>query len=109
MEKNFRNGISTCNPVDFDKEYLLHTANYAIEHGFTHYQFIGPIHNPVKGNIDGMVFYRKYARFNEVKNAEYVRYAIETANEVCEKLSKAGVKSYMWHHELELPTGFEES
>jgi hypothetical protein len=95
--------------VDFDKEYLLHTANYAIEHGFTHYQFIGPIHNPVKGNIDGMVFYRKYARFNEVKNAEYVRYAIETANEVCEKLSKAGVKSYMWHHELELPTGFEES
>ena len=49
-------GISTCNPVDFDKEYLLYTAKYAIEHGCKHYQFIGPIHNPEKGNLDGMIF-----------------------------------------------------
>ena len=72
MKIIFRNGISVSNPVDFNREYLLRSANYAIEHGFTHYQFIGPIHNPVKGNIDGMVFYRKYACFNDVKNAEYV-------------------------------------
>ncbi len=109
MKTIFRKGISACNPVDFDKKYLLHTANYTIEHGFNHYQFIGPIHDPVKGNIDGMIFYRKYARFNDAKNAEYVRYAMETANEVCEKLNAAGVKSYMWHHELELPAGFEEA
>ncbi len=109
MEKTKINGISTCNPVDFDREYLLFTANYAIERGFRHYQFIGPIHDPIKGNIDGMTFYRKYARFNGAKNAEYVRYATETANEICEKLNAAGVKSYMWHHELELPVGFEEA
>ncbi len=102
-------GISTCNPVDFDKEYLLYTARYAIEHKFNHYQFIGPIHNPEKGNIDGMIFYRKYAQFNGVKNAEYVNYALECANQVCDELQKAGVKSYMWHHELELPEGFEEA
>lgn len=109
MNEQTRIGISTCNPVDFDKEYLLHTARYAIKRGFNHYQFIGPIHNPVKGNIDGMIFYRKYARFNGVKDAEYVRYAIETANQVCDELSAAGVKTYMWHHELELPAGFEEA
>ncbi len=102
-------GISTCNPVDFDKEYLLYTAKYAIEHGCKHYQFIGPIHNPEKGNLDGMIFYRKYAQFNNAKNAEYVRYSIETANQVCDELAAAGVKSYMWHHELELPVGFEEN
>ena len=101
-------GISTSNPVDFDKEYLLYTANYAIEHGIKHYQFIGPIHDPVKGNIDGMILYRKYAEFNAKKDVQYVRYAIETAGQVCDELAFAGIKSYMWHHELELPIGFEE-
>lgn len=102
-------GISTSNPVDFEREYLLHTANYAIAHKQTHYQFIGPIHNPVKGNIDGMIFYRKYATFNGVKDNAYVEHCLETTNEVLDKLSNAGVKTYMWHHELELPTGFEEN
>ena len=101
-------GISTANPVDFEKEYLMRTARYAIEHGIKHYQFIGPIHNPVKGNIDGMIFYRKYAEFNAEKDKKYVRYAIECARQVCDELALAGVKSYMWHHELELPVGFEE-
>lgn len=107
MKKEIK-GISTCNPVDFDKEYLLHTAGYAIEHGIKHYQFIGPIHNPVKGNIDGMIFYRKYAEFNAEKDKEYVRYAIEVTGQVCDELAFAEIKSYMWHHELELPVGFEE-
>ena len=101
-------GISTSNPVDFEREYLLHTANYAIEHGIKHYQFIGPIHNPVKGNIDGMTFYRKYAEFYGVKDNAYVQYCLQTTNEVLDKLSNVGIKSYMWHHELELPVGFEE-
>ena len=101
-------GISVSNPVDFNKEYLLKTARYAISHGQNHYQFIGPIHDPEKGNVDGMIFYRKYARFNHKKNAAYVRYCIETINEVCVELAAAGIKSYMWHHELELPEGFEE-
>ena len=102
-------GISVCNPVDFNREYLLTTAKYAVEHNCNHYQFIGPIHDPVKGNIDGMIFYGKYARFNSEKNADYVRYATATANEVCDVLSVAGVKTYMWHHELELPAGFEQA
>ena len=102
-------GISACNPVDFDEEYLLHTARYAIEHGHNHYQFIGPIHDPKRGNIDGMIFYRKYEQFNGVKDADYVRYCIKAGNRVCEELSAAGIKSYMWHHELELPEGFEEN
>ena len=102
-------GISTSNPVDFEREYLLHTANYAIAHKQTHYQFIGPIHNPVKGNIDGMIFYRKYATFNGVKDNAYVEHCLQTTNEVLDKLSNAGIKTYMWHHELELPTGFEEN
>ena len=80
-------GISVSNPVDFNKEYLLYTARYAIEHGIKHYQFIGPIHNPVRGNIDGMIFYRKYAEFNGSKDAEYVRYAIESARQVCDELT----------------------
>lgn len=102
-------GISTANPVDFERDYLIHTAKYAIAHKQTHYQFIGPIHNPIKGNLDGMTYYRKYARFNDVKDKAYVDYCLKTTNEVLDMLSPAGIKSYMWHHELELPVGFEEA
>ena len=103
------NGISVCNPVNLDRDHLLRTAEYAIQHGVKHYQFIGPIHNPEVGNVDGMVFYRKYARFNDEKNADYVRFCMEVVNETCEKLSAAGVKTYMWHHELEVPEGFRDA
>lgn len=107
MEKR-QFGISVCNPTVFDRDYLLKTADYAIHHGVKHYQFIGPIHNPEIGNVDGMVFYRKYARFNDEKNADYIQFCLKTVNEVCEKLSAAGVKTYMWHHELELPERFRD-
>ena len=103
------NGISVCNPVNLDRDHLLRTAEYAITHGVTHYQFIGPIHNPEVGNVDGMVLYRKYARFNNEKNEGYVRFCMDVVNEVCDKLSAAGVKTYMWHHELEVPEGFRDA
>ncbi len=101
------NGIAVCNPVDLDREYMLFTADYAISHGINHYQIVGPIHNPEKGNIDGMLFYRKYSQFNNEKNEEYVRFCEDCVNEVLEKLSAAGIKSYMWHHELEVPEHFK--
>ena len=47
-------GMAVCNPVDVKKKYLLHAVDYAIQNGFNHLQIIGPIHDPVKGNIDGM-------------------------------------------------------
>ena len=103
------NGIAVCNPVDLDRDYMLFTADYAIKHGVNHYQIVGPIHNPEKGNIDGMLFYRKYSQFNDEKNDEYVRFCMDSVNEVLEKLSAAGIKSYMWHHELEVPVNFKES
>ncbi len=102
------NGISVCNPTALDRDYLLNTADYAIRHGMKHYQFIGPIHNPKIGNVDGMVLYRKYACFNDEKNTGYIRFCMETVNEVCQRLSKAGIKTYMWHHELELPEHFKD-
>jgi len=103
------NGISVCNPTLLDRDYLLHTAAYAIRHGVKHYQFIGPIHNPELGNVDGMVLYRKYAQFNDEKNGAYVRFCEETVNEICSMLSGAGIKTYMWHHELEVPAGFRQA
>ena len=103
------NGISVCNPTLLNREHLLRTAEYAIQHGVKHYQFIGPIHNPEVGNVDGMVHYRKYSRFNNEKNADYIRFCEDVVNEICEKLSAAGVKTYMWHHELEVPEGFRDA
>ena len=103
------NGISVCNPTLLDRDYLLQTADYAIRHGVKHYQFIGPIHNPELGNVDGMVMYRKYAQFNDEKNAAYVRFCTDVVNEVCAKLAGAGIKTYMWHHELEVPENFRQA
>ena len=107
--RNIIKGISAVNPVDVEKDYLLFTVDYCISHGFDHYQLIGPIHDGVKGNIDGMTFSKKYSRFNGEKNADYVNYCMDCVNEALEKLSSAGVKTYMWHHELELPYGFNEA
>ncbi len=102
----FVKGIITVNPIDIEKEYVDKTVDYAVAHGYNHYQFTGPIHNPVRGNIDGMTLSRKYARFNDEKDEEYARYNVEVVNEALEKLHAAGIKSYMWHHELDLPSAF---
>ena len=102
-------GMSALNPVDVERDYLMYTVDYAISHGFDHYQLIGPIHDPVKGNIDGMTYSKKYSRFNGEKNMDYVNYCLEAVNEALEKLSAAGVRTYMWHHELDLPSGFGEA
>ncbi len=99
-------GISVCNPVDIEREYLLKTVQYALEQKVKHVQFIGPIHNPVKGNVDGMTAFKKYSKFNCEKDMAYVKNAMVCVNEACDILCDAGVKTYVWHHELEVPAGF---
>lgn len=107
-EKEVR-GINILNPVDVDREYYLKAINYAIENDYNHIQLNGPIHNLTKSNLDGMMFYKKYSRFNGEKDAEYIKYCMEVVNEALEKSHKAGIKTYMWHHELEIPFGFQEA
>ncbi len=104
--KKMLKGISVLNPVDIERGYLSFTVDYAIKHGYDHFQFIGPIHDPVKGNIDGMTFSVKYSEFNSERNSEYIKYCTDVVNEALVKLSGAGIKTYMWHHELDLPSGF---
>ena len=53
-----------------------------------------------------MIFYKKYSEFNYEKDAEYVNYCIDVVNEALEKSNKAGIKTYMWHHELDVPSDF---
>ncbi len=101
-------GIAVCNPVDVEKEYLLYTVDYAGKLGFNHIQVIGPIHNGVKGNIDGMTPYRKYNRFDNTKDMAYVQYSLDAVNEACRKAKEYGIKMYQWHHELDLPDEFKE-
>ena len=102
-------GISVCNPVEVEKEYLLYTVDYARKLGFDHIQVIGPIHDSIRGNIDGMTPYRKYSRFDAAKDQDYVRRSLDTVNAACEKAKQYGIKMYQWHHELDLPTGFQEA
>ncbi len=97
-----------CNPVDIERDYILYAAQYAIDHGYHHFEIVGPTHHPVKGNCDGMMYYRKYSQFNEDKDAEYVDYCIDVVNQVCDMLEPHGIKVYYWHHELEIPYKFDE-
>lgn len=107
--KELIKGISVANPVEVEKEYLLYTVEYAKEKGFNHMQFIGPIHDGVKGNIDGMTPYRKYSQFNDEKCLSYIEQALDAIHAACEKTVKYGIKTYVWHHELELPSGFQKA
>ncbi len=107
MNKRIK-GISFLNPVNIEADYLMKCADYAIEHGVTHFELIGPTHSPVRGNCDGMMFYRKYSQFNSDKDADYVNFCIKVVNEALDKVAAHGIKSYYWHHELEVPVGFDE-
>ena len=107
-ERQIIKGITVCNPVDVDKEYLLFCMDYAAKLDINHIQIVGPIHDAVRGNIDGMTPYRKYSMFNNEKDLSYVDLCLDAVNEACEKTVKNGIKTYMWHHELELPTAFKD-
>lgn len=101
-------GISFLNPVRVEEKYLKKCAEYAIEHGIKHFELIGPTHDPVRGNCDGMMFFRKYAQFNAGKDADYIQYCEKVVNEALDMVAAHGIKSYYWHHELEIPIGFDE-
>lgn len=109
MEKKLIKGISICHPVAMEREYLMHTVAYAEQMGFDHIQICGPIHNGVKGNIDGMTAYRKYSQFDCTKDAAYIALCMDIVNEACERAFRAGIKMYQWHHELDLPDGFQQA
>lgn len=109
MEKELIKGLSVCHPTDADKSYLLHVVQYAEKMGFNHIQICGPIHNGVKGNIDGMTAYRKYSQFDCTKDAAYIALCMDAVNAACERASRAGIKMYQWHHELDLPDGFQQA
>ena len=101
-------GISVCNPVDVEPEYFLYTIDYAIKNKMTHVQLIGPTHNYIKGNIDGMTPYRKYSQFNNSKDVEYMNMCLDVVNVGCKRAHDAGIKMYLWHHELDLPDDFSK-
>lgn len=102
-------GISVCHPVALNEDYLMQCAQYAIDHGVAHFEICGPIHNPIKGNCDGMMLYRKYEQFNAGKKLDYVSGCQQAVNRVLDELVPHGIKCYCWHHELELPQGFEQA
>lgn len=105
MEKEIR-GINILNPVDVDRDYYIRAVDFAIENGYNHIQLNGPIHDFKRSNVDGMVMYKKYSNFNYEKDEKYVSYCMDVVNECLEKSHKAGIKTFMWHHELDVPADF---
>ena len=85
-------GISIVNPDEVEREYLLYCIDYAINNGFNHVQITGPIHDGVKGNIDGMTFNRKYSQFNGEKDADYINMCMEVVNEALDKARAYAIK-----------------
>ncbi len=101
-------GISYLNPVSVEGNYMKRCAEYAISHGVKHFELVGPTHHPIRGNCDGMTLYRKYSVFNEEKDVEYIKYCEKVINETLDMIEPYGIKSYYWHHELEVPAKFDE-
>ncbi len=107
MQKQIR-GINILNPVRVDGEYYEKAVDFAIKNNYNHIQLNGPIHEFRVSNCDGMVFYKKYSMFNGDKDADYVNYCMDVVNKCLKKSHDAGIKTYMWHHELEVPSSFTE-
>ena len=108
MKRNYEDvrGISIINPDRVEREYYNFCIDYAIKHGFNHIQITGPIHDFVRGNLDGMMYYKKYSEFNGERDKEYVDKCLDVVNEGLEKSHANGIKTFMWHHELDLPRDF---
>ena len=109
MEENSVRGIIVCNPVVIDGAYLDGVVAYAREHGINHIQVVGPIHDPLRGNIDGMTLFKRYAAFNRGKDEDFIRETEKALNRAAAAASAAGIRTYVWHHELDLPDGFAEA
>ncbi len=101
-------GLSVLNPTDIEEEYLLRVIEYAREKDYDHVEVVGAIHNFRHGNIDGITPYKKYAIYNADKDSEYIDRCIRALGRATALASKYGIKTYIWHHELDLPDGFEE-
>ncbi len=101
-------GITVLNPTDIEEKYLFETVEYAKENGLNHIEIVGAIHDYIHGNIDGMINYRKYSVFNNEKDADYVAMCMDVVNRALDEADKAGIKTYIWHHELDLPTDFDK-
>lgn len=101
-------GISYLNPIRVEEKYMKRCAEYAISHGVKHFELVGPTHDPIRGNCDGMTLYRKYSELNEGKDVEYIKYCERVINETLDMIEPHGIKSYYWHHELEVPVKFDE-
>ena len=108
MNRNYEDvrGISIINPDRVEREYYNYCIDYAIDHGFNHIQITGPIHDFQRGNLDGMMYYKKYSEFNGEKDKEYVDNCLDVVNEGLKKSHAAGIKTFMWHHELDMPRDF---
>lgn len=101
-------GINIFNPVDIEWGYYLKIIEYAKTNGIDHIQINGPIHNLQKGNIGGMITYKKYAQFNGEQDLDYVKLNLEVVNECLNISHEYGIKTYIWHHELDLPDGLKD-
>ena len=99
-------GYSFCNPDRVDRDYLAFCVKYCINAGINHIQIIGPIHDTRIGNVDGMTLYKKYSRFNEGKDLDYIADTRAAFAEILPEARAHGIKSYVWHHELELSDDF---
>ena len=103
-----RKGISYLNPVNVEEKYMKRCAQYAIDHNVKHFELVGPTHSPLRGNCDGMTLYRKYAELNDEKDLPYIEYCTRVINETLDMIEPYGIKSYYWHHELEVPKKFDD-
>ncbi len=101
-------GINIFNPVDIERDYYLKIVEYAKENGIDHIQINGPIHNLQKGNIGGMITYKKYSQFNGEQDLDYVKLNLKVVNECLNISHGYGIKTYVWHHELDLPDGLKD-
>lgn len=102
-------GINIFNPVDIERDYYLKAIEYAKQNGIDHIQINGPIHDGVKGNIGGITLYKKYSQFNGEKDMDYLNLSMKVMNECLFLSHESGIKTYMWHHELDLPDGFKSA
>ncbi|MBU0478260.1 hypothetical protein KKC91_06805 [bacterium] len=99
-------GLAILNPVPIEKNYALRYLDYMHENGLNHLQIHGDIHTLRRANIDGVIRYKKYPKYDKYKDSRYLGYVIPALQEITRYGRKLNINTYLWHHELEIPRKF---
>ena len=102
--------LSPCHCEEPTSARLLQELSKAVELDFNEIHIGAAMHEEAIGNLDGFIEYEGWLeKANTGRPMNRIRHQRDVLNGFCEKSRAAGVKTYLWHHELWFPDAVKKA